>query len=221
MTGESILWWAIIVGVGSVPAGLLIVLFFEHINRICRPSNGPRLVHIGCASAGSDFVPLINGLGKGRNGFEDSQLWIFGCDGRYFVNKKGRRWQRVFRKWTKKGLVIKYILLEMDDEAKSELRKLKKTLGEKFDVLLLEHNEETQDITRKLETFHPTLFFGKEDSRAAWIEGLHRKNSIFAYNVDYVSPRLVRSSREQRERVDACEEDLRFVCDNSTTVVFT
>ena len=224
MTEDNIVWWAfsLIVGLGSVPVAFGIVLLCEHIKRNLRQSNGSSVIHIGCASAGSDFVPLIGGLGKGPNRFEDCQLWLFGCDGRYIINKKGRRWHRVFRKWTKGGLVIKYILLEIDDEVKSELGRLKralgKDLGKNFDVLMLEHNDETREIARKLETFHPTLFLGRGDDRAAWIEGLHRKNSVFAYNVDYISPCVIQSSRAQRKRLELYERDLEFVCDNSTAV---
>ncbi len=227
MTEDNIVWWvaSIIVGAGSVPLGLVIVLVWERIQKKLRPSNGSAVIHLRCAACATDLLPLIGGLARNGIPFRGSELWIFGCDGRYIVNKRGGRWRggrwcRVFRKWTKKGLIIKYLLLEVDGDVKAELGKLKNDLGDNFEAFVLERKHTTQDVARKLETFHPTLFLGKDGNNAAWIEGLHRRNSIYAYNVDYISPSVIAESETQRERFESCDRDLKWIHEHSTRLVF-
>ena len=220
MTEESVVWLvaSVLIGAGAVPVGLVIVLAWEGVRKKLRSSNGAHVIRIASAPAATEFMPLISGLAKCGVPFEGSELWIFGGDGRYIINSKSRRWRAQFRRWQKAGLVIRYFLLEeVDEEARSALSELK--LGANFEVRALVRCPKTQRIARKLETFHPTLFFGADGSNAAWIEGLHRRNSIYAYNVDYISPQVIRNSSKQRRRFQSCEEDLKFVYENSTPVV--
>ncbi len=41
------------------------------------------------------------------------------------------------------------------------------------------------------DTYHPTLSLSNKNQCAAWLEGLHRPDSEFAYNVEYISPAQV------------------------------
>lgn len=221
MTEDNLFWWiaSALVGAGSVPAGLAIVLFTEYVKKRLRPSNGTEIIHLASAPAATEFVPLISGLAKCGIPFKGSELWIFGGDGRYLVKSRGRQWRRTFRNWQKKGLAIKYLLLEeAGGRVGNELSRLR--VGDGLEVRQLKRCDETQEIARKLETYHPTLFFGANGAKAAWIEGLHRRNSVFAYNVDYVPPRVLHSCQKERERFASCEKDLRFVYENSTPMAF-
>ena len=216
MTEDNAVWWiaSIIVGAGSVPAGLLLVLAWERVKKMLRPSNGPHIIHFASAPAATELTPLISGLARSGVPFKGSELWILGRDGVYMTNKKGKQLCRQFRKWKNKGLVIRYLLLDETDEGvREELRNL--DIGTDIEVRQLVHSAETQDVARRLETFHPTLFFGADGNNAAWIEGLHRRGSIYAYNVDYVPPRVIQRSPVQRKRFESCERDLRLVYDNS------
>ena len=222
MTEDNLFWWvaSILVGAGSVPAGLVLVLFLEYVKKMLRPSNGLEVIHFPSAPAATEFMPLISGLARNGIPFKGSELWIWGCDGRYIINNRGKRWRRVFRKWQRKGLVIRYLLPEdVDDVVRGEMGNL--NIGANFEVRQLKRCDETRNIARKLETYHPTLFFGADGNNAAWIEGLHRRNSIYAYNVDYVPPRVIESSPEERKRFKSCEEDLRFIYENSTRLVLS
>ena len=52
MTEDNAVWWiaSIIVGAGSVPAGLLLVLAWERLKKMLRPSNGPHII-VWCSGA--------------------------------------------------------------------------------------------------------------------------------------------------------------------------
>ena len=217
VTADNVVWWiaSILVGAGSVPAALAIILILDRIKKALRSSNGSRILHFASAPAATELMPLISGLERSGIPFRGSELWILGRDGLYITNRNGKQWRRRLRKWKKKGLVIKYLLLEeVEDGARDELRNL--NLGPNLEVRQLVHNAKTQEVARKLQTLHPTLFFGTDGNNAAWIEGLHRRNSMYAYNVDYVPPRVIHSSLEQRRRFESYEKDLRLIYDNST-----
>ena len=219
VTADNVVWWvaSIVVGAGSVPAALAIILIMDRIKKALRPSNGSHIIHFVSTPAATELMPLISGLERSGIPFKGSELWILGGDGLYITNGNGKQWRRRLRKWKKKGLVIKYLLLEeVEDGVRAELRNL--NLGPNLEVRQLVHNAKTQEVARKLQTLHPTLFFGTDGSNAAWIEGLHRRNSIYAYNVDYVPPRVIHSSLEQRRRFESYEKDLKLVYDNSTAV---
>ena len=217
VTADNVVWWvaSIIVGAGSVPAGLAIILVLDRIKRALRPSNGSRMIHFASASVATDLMPLISGLERSGVPLKGSELWILGGDRLYITSKNGKQWLRQFRKWKNNGLVIRYLLLEeAEDGVRDELRNL--NLGPNLDVRQLVRNAETQEVARKLQTLHLTLFFGTDGNNLAWIEGLHRRNSIYAYNVDYVPPRVIHSSLEQRRRFESYEKDLRLIYENST-----
>ena len=110
MTEDNAVWWiaSIIVGGGSVPAGLLLVLAWERVKKMLRPSNGPHVIRFASAPAATELTPLISGLARSGVLFKGSELWILERDGLYMTNKKGKQLCRQFRKWKGKGLVIRY-----------------------------------------------------------------------------------------------------------------
>ena len=73
-------------------------------------------------------------------------------------------------------------------------------------------------VARELYTYHPTLFLAAGNN-AAWIEGLHHRNSTRAYDVEYLSPRAIREWPEKGELFRACKSRLDLVLENSTSLV--
>lgn len=88
-----------------------------------------------------------------------------------------------------------------------------------LEVRQLKRCDETQEIARKLETYHPTLFFGANGDKAAWIEGLigeipfsHTTWTMFHRESSTAARRNANGSRRAK--------DLRFVYENSTPMAF-
>ena len=217
MTEQMTFWASIAIAVGSIPVGLALVLILEYIQKRCRPSNGANPIYIRRAKVSTDLVPLINGLAKKGIPFKGSELWIFGSDGRYIVNKNKGPWRKAFGNWARKGLKINYIVLEADEEVRKAFCTLKKTLEDSFDATVLDQGA-IPTVAREFATYHPTLFLAPGNN-AAWIEGLHHRNSLCAYDVEYISPRAMRQWPEKKELFQWCKERLDLVRDNSTSLV--
>ena len=76
---------------------------------------------------------------------------------------------------------------------------MKSKVNGDFDALVLKNGLEIdEDLLNELETCHPNLFFGINNENASWVEGLHRRESVFAYNVVYTSPHAMRGSKERK-----------------------
>ena len=209
---------AIGVGAGAIPIGYGVVHLYERYERYSRPSNGIDAVRIACASISSDLIPLIDGLPKADVPFQGSKLCLFGNDGRYFVKKNGKRWRKKLIQWGNKGLEIEYILLDADTAVREEMRNLKEQLGDKFEAILADDSLSGYLEENGLLTFHPTLFFGPNEQKAAWLEGRHEKDSEFAYNVLYLSPNAVLNRQEFNARFDECDSMIRRVREECTSI---
>ena len=168
--------------------------------RFARPRRDARSaepIFIPAARIATDLVPLINDLAR-----PGSRLRILGADGLYFMRENGEFLKDSIRAWVKKGMTVEYILLDPGDGVKQRIMPLIDELsdaGGSLNVFALNHDaDEISGIVKEMDTRHPTLFFGEDGGNAMWIEGLHRKNSTFAYNVRYISPRAM-SEAQQRE----------------------
>lgn len=212
-------WWIASFSVGWLSLGVayVIVVAMRHREKQRRPANGPTPIYIQRVSVASDLTPLIDGLEKEGIPFRDSQLWIFGSDGRYVVKNKGKRWRKALSDWSAKGLRVKYILLDADDEVRKELQALKDRMTGEFDAVRLAEGA-VPDLARELETCHPTLLIGPDGNNAAWIERLHPRDSAYAYDVKYVSPKAMMADRESAE-FESYKRKLDLVLDNSVPVV--
>ena len=204
------------VGWLSLGVGYIATRVVRRFERKRRPSNGPDPIYIQRVFVATDLVPLISGLEKEGISFRDSQLWIFGSDGRYVVKNKKKRWRRKLSEWSAKGLHIKYIILDADDEVRDEFQALKDKMEGRFDAVCLNKGA-VPDLARELETCHPTLFIGPDNKNAAWIERLHPRDSACAYNVKYVSPNAMCAPRE-RAAFDAYKRKLEVVLDHSQSI---
>lgn len=202
------------VGCLSLCVGYVAVVVVRRLEKKQRPSNGPDPIYIQRVSVATDFTPLISGL-ENSVPFKDSQLWIFGSDGRYVVKKK--KWRNDLSDWSAKGLHIKYILLDADQEVREEVRNLKDELVGKFDAVCLAEGVDRRNL-RELETCHPTLFIGPDNKCAAWIERLHPRDSVYAYDVKYVSPNAMLADRERAE-FERYKRKLEGVLDDSVPIV--
>lgn len=212
-------WWIASFSVGWLSLGVayLIIVAMRHREKQRRPANGPSPVYIQRVSVASDLTPLIGGLEKEGIPFRDSQLWIFGSDGRYVVKNKGKRWRKALSDWSAKGLRVKYILLDADEEVRNELRTLRASMSGPFEAVCLAEGA-APDVARELETCHPTLFIGPDGNKAAWIERLHPRDSAYAYDVKYVSPKAMMAERECAE-FESYKHKLELMMDSSVPVV--
>ena len=216
---EEAFWWvtSALVGAGSVVVGLGFVLALERIRKWARPANGNDPLYIRRTRVSTDLVPLINGLAKSGVPFDGSELWVFGSDGRYIVNNDKGPWRKAFDRWARDGLTIRFIFLEADDEVRNALAELKRTLKGSFHATALTPGA-IPAVARELDTYHPTLFLAKCHS-AAWIEGLHHRNSLCAYDVEYISPNAMTEWPEKHELFRSCKARLDLVLENSTSLV--
>lgn len=217
---EMVLWWiaSFMVGWLSLGVGYVAIVVTRHLEKARRPSNGPSPIYIQRVSAATDFTPLIRGLVESVP-FEDSQLWIFGSDGRYVVKKKKKRWHRELSDWVGKGLHIKYILLDADQEVRDEIGRLRDTMEKmkgRFEAVCLTEGA-VPDLVHELETCHPTLLIGSNNKNAAWIERLHPRDSLYAYDVKYVSPNAMCTSHERLE-FDTYKRKLETVLNHSIPI---
>lgn len=212
------LWWAasFMVGWLALGVGYVVVVILRRWAKRRRPPNGADPIYIQRVSVATDLTPLIGGLEREGIRFEGSQLWIFGSDGRYVVKSKRKRWRKELAGWSAKGLHIKYILLDADEEVRDEIRDLKGEMKGEFDAVCLAEGA-ISDVARELETCHPTLFLGRDQKNAAWIERLHPRDSAYAYDVKYVSPRAMLASRERTE-FESYRRKLELVLDHSVPI---
>ena len=217
--GVSLWWWIASFMVPWFSAGVAyaIVTATRHREKQRRPANGPHPIYIQRVSVATDLTPLIRGLEKEGIPFDRSQLWIFGSDGRYVVKNRRKRWRRELSDWSAKGLRIKYILLDADDEVREEIRALKGQMKGAFDAVHLADGA-LPELARELETCHPTLFIAPDDKCAAWIERLHPRDSAYAYDVKYVSPKAMLADRESKE-FESYRRKLELVLDNSVPIL--
>lgn len=227
MTEDNIFLWlaSFIVGVGSIPFGYLVVFAQDGLKKLRRPANGPKRIILRRVSVASDLMPLIGALlgllPKGNNPFDGCELRIFGSDGRYIVNSKRRKWRKKMKAWSDEGLKIRYILLDADDEVRRGLADLRNYMKDgRFDAIALNEGA-LPDIARELETCHPTIFLGKEGYNAAWIEGFHPKDSIHAYDVEYISPYAMKLSQRELETFEYYAAKLDAILENSHSLVYT
>ena len=88
-----------------------------------------------------------------------------------------------------------------------------------FDAVALNEGA-LPDIARELETCHPTIFLGKGDLNAAWIEGFHPRDSIHAYDVEYISPLAMKLSPSARDTFRSYANKLDAVLENSHSLVY-
>lgn len=109
IVGHSDFWatMSFILGVISLPLAFLGVMLKESMIKLLRPSNGDIPKRFAYAAIASDLVPLIGGLRR-HVPFKDSELWIFGNDGRYIVDARNRSWIKRFwlrmsKKWPDEG----------------------------------------------------------------------------------------------------------------------
>lgn len=220
MTEDNMVWWlaSLVVGAGAIPAGYLVVFLLDRIERRRRPANGPARLFLERVFAASDLAPLVGGLEKAGIPFDGSELRIFGSDGRYIVNNKSRKWRREMYAWAGKGLKIRYILLEADEEVRQELLELKNKMGERFEAVALDDGA-IPDVARELQTCHPTIFLGKGGENAAWIEGFHPRDSIHAYDVEYISPRTMLHSQSAKDTFRRYAAKLDAVLENSHSLL--
>ena len=219
MIDEAIFWWGLASFMTSwVAMGLAyaIIRATRHFERRRRPSNGPLPIYLPRVSVATDLTPLISGLEREGIPFRDSQLWIFGSDGRYVVKSQKKRWRKELADWSAKGLRAKYILLEAERDVREAIRELKTKMGASFEAVCLAEGA-VPEVARELETCHPTLFIGPGDNNAAWIERLHPTDSVYAYDVKCVSPKAMMARRERKE-FESYRRKLELVLDNSVPI---
>ena len=68
-------------------------------------------------------------------------------------------------------------------------------------------------LRKELDTCHPTLFMTGDGKNAAWIEGLHRRDSEYAYHVRYLSPNVLDNRPEDRAEFESYRDKIGLVMD--------
>ena len=155
--------------------------------RNSRPLDPGRVVRIEEAQIASDLAPLVNKLS-----LENSKLRIVGYDGQYILGRNKRLWRKSLSKWLKEGLDVEYILMNPPSEVIDSFKKIKeqeKEGGVRLKLFVFERSDASGTTEwEKFKTFHPTLFYGGDGTKAMWIEEDHPLGSRFAHGVTYVPP---------------------------------
>lgn len=200
-------------GLLALPTGFTLVWLYGKVERrFMRPLNSDKLLRIRVARIASDLIPLVQGLKvKDHLKLNSTEMWLLGSDGRYFLKgSKGERWAKQLRAWCDDGLNIKYILLGIEDEVRERLRSLDLPT-DRMAFLVADEAKLGDDkgLLARFETEHPTLFISEGGSPiAAWIEGMHARDSDLAYDVVFISPNAMRSHHEQRSRCERYKREL-------------
>ena len=168
--------------------------------RNSRPLHPGRVVRIEEAQIASDLAPLV-----GKLSLENSKLQIVGYDGQYILGRNKRLWRKSLSKWLKEGLDVEYILMNPPGEVIEYFKKIKKQEGGVRLKLFAFERSGASGMTEweKFKTFHPTLFYGGDGTKAMWIEENHPLGSGFAYDVTYVPPDAM--NEEQNGKFDKYE----------------
>jgi hypothetical protein len=132
----------------------------------------------------------------GNLNFMQGNLTVVGGDGAYFALANGPRLAELVKKIAGQGAAVKYLLIAptIDTEFAIEKLGLFSAPGVEFFVLgdtALESGN--QEIARRFQTTHPTLF-ENSDGKGLWLERNHPRNSRHAYGVSYVPPGLLSGS---------------------------
>ena len=178
---------------------MIVVVFqwgAEQYSKRTRDAYSPETIFIPAAKVATDLVPIVD-----RLPLHDSEIWIFGTDGRYFAKSNGHKLAAAIRRWLKMGLKVRYILLQLGDGVAPVLQPLVHESDRypgSFTVSVLgKDTSDLEDILPDLRFRHPTLFFGKDGRNAMWLEGTHKENAMYAYNVRYVSPVAMKGGPEK------------------------
>lgn len=175
--------------------------------RNSRPRYPGQVVRIAAAQIASDLVPLVNKLS-----LENSKLRIVEYDGQYILGKNRRLWRKSLSEWLRKGLDVECILMNPPCEVIDSFKKIKeqeKEGGVRLKIFIFERSDSSKMAEwEKFKTFHPTLFYGGDGTKAMWIEEDHPLGNRFAYDVTYVPPDAM--DEEQNRKFDGYERMINF-----------
>ena len=145
------------------------------------------------------LVPLVNEVFE-RHQPSNGTILIVGCDGMYIAGQKKEMLQNAIRTWVNRGMTVKYLLVDPDDEALSELERLQGNLeGGELEILPLrkipdDAPKETQVMVDVLRTVHPTLMEfdsvrqHKAKEKVMWIESKHLPRDMHSSGNRWVPP---------------------------------
>ena len=203
---------AIVIPLASYVAAVNIVRLEDFLKKELRNAYSEQVITIPVAQAASDLTPLIRKLP-----LENGNLLIFGEDGSYITMPNGAAFRKALLKWTKRGLHVTYVILHPEEDVGAQIQQLMKDTEEasgSLDVFVLKSDTSLEELgLQEMHTRHPTLFTSRDGESAMWLEGVHQPKSKYAYNVQYVSPKVLRSSNKHREEFDRQRENVQLILD--------
>lgn len=143
-------------------------------------------------------VPLVNEVFN-RGYAKSGEVLIVGGDGAYLTSKKKRKLHSAIRAWTRRGMTVRYLLVQPDEDALRELDSLRQTLDSSDSLEILPLRALRNDVedtlnalVTVLKTLHPTLiqFTNKEEEekRTMWIESEHLPGKMHSSGNRWVPP---------------------------------
>ena len=153
--------------------------------------------------AANDMCLMFDNLGR-KVAFDGAELWHYaGTSAHAVLIRKSAwivRWPGFFRKWADAGLRISVVFTDVRPDHVEPLLEARERAGGCFGMLAVDlagcggrapWGEDT----------HPTVFNGAgKDENAMWVEGMHRKGSMFAHNVRYASPKALENDESLASR---------------------
>ena len=144
------------------------------------------------------LVPLVNEVFN-RGQAKSGEVLIVGSDGTYLTSEKKRKLHDAILDWTSRGMTVRYLLVQPDEEVLKELDGLRQKLssGGSLEILPLRAlpngaEDDLRPLVTVLQTLHPTLVQftdNKEiEKRAMWIESEHLRGKLHSSGNRWVPP---------------------------------
>mmetsp|Transcript_29310 Transcript_29310/g.56957 ORF Transcript_29310/g.56957 Transcript_29310/m.56957 type:complete len:205 (+) Transcript_29310:246-860(+) len=149
------------------------------------------ILKLKSAGITGDLAPLVRSL-KIKGG----TITVVGSDGSYMLSGKRKQLRAAMLEWLSRECDIEYILIQADRRTIESFRKFSDCANRKFkgkaeiSIHYIDRSCACDGIEPLLETYethHPTLI-KTENGTGMWLEGFHPKNSMYAYNVEFVPP---------------------------------
>ncbi|MCW2306220.1 hypothetical protein [Rhodobium gokarnense] len=178
-----------------------------------RDKNSGSPIFIEAATIADDLVPLLT-----PHVSEGAEIMILGSDGHYARSTNAKKLLTGLRDWIEKGAQVRYLLLEPNDSVDDDgFRVLLEDYPNNFNISHINRAAcrdvpNVEFLLEKYKTRHPTLLINGDRS-AMWVEGYHQPQSVFAYNVKFVSPKAL-TDLDERKEFNTYKEDFERLVDH-------
>ena len=150
------------------------------------------------AQIATTLVPLVNEVFN-RGHAKSGEVLIVGSDGTYLTSEKKRKLHDAILDWTSRGMTVRYLLVQPDEEVLEELDGLRQKLDSSSSLEILPlralpngTEDDLRPLVTVLQTLHPTLIQftnnREVEKRTMWIESEHLRGKLHSSGNRWVPP---------------------------------